>query len=362
MKSKSSSYYIDKQLVDVFVGAVVWFIATAVPYKAWRRYAPWLVLASIISLVLLYVPGLSVQQLGATRWVRLGPVTIQPSELLKLTTIIYLAGWFEEQGSNKLRSIKDGLIPFSVIIGTVSILIAIFQKDLGTMAVLILAAAGMYYVAGMKSQHLVLFGSGAVAAGFLAVVAFPHRISRFLTFLNPNANLTTQGYQINQALIAVGSGGLFGVGLGKSIQIYGYLPEAANDSIFAVIAEEFGLIGSLIIVVLFGILVYRGLQIARTAPDAYSRILATGISLWVLFQAAINIGAMLSLLPLTGIPLPFISYGGTSLVFTLVGMGMLLNISKYTTREDRHANSSERGRQRRTHLTNSGDSRRVKAA
>jgi cell division protein FtsW len=195
-----------------------------------------------------------------------------------------------------------------------------------------------------------------------AVLVFPHRLSRLTTFLDPSKDLTGQGYHINQALIAIGSGGVAGLGLGHSIQVYGYLPEAANDSIYAIIAEEFGIIGAVAIVVLFGVLVYRGLQVARNAPDMFSRLAAAGISLWMLFQALINIGAMLSLVPLTGIPLPFISYGGTSLVISLFGAGILLNISKYTIREAHDANSRQRRGDSRSYLANPGNLRRVKIA
>jgi cell division protein FtsW len=202
----------------------------------------------------------------------------------------------------------------------------------------------------------------AAALGWLAVLIAPHRLSRLTTFLDPGRDLTGQGYHINQALIAIGSGGLMGLGLGHSIQVYGYLPEAANDSIYAIIAEEFGFIGSVAIIGLFGVLVYRGLQVARSAPDLFGRLVATGISLWFLFQAGINIGAMLGVMPLTGIPLPFISYGGTSLIISLFGAGILLNISKFTVREGSDANNRQRRGDSGSYLANLGNQRRVKAA
>jgi cell division protein FtsW len=187
-------------------------------------------------------------------------------------------------------------------------------------------------------------------------------MSRVLTFLDPSKDASGSGYHINQALIAIGSGGLFGVGLGHSIQVYGYLPEAANDSIFAIFAEEFGLIGSTAMVVLFGYVVYRGLTIARAAPDMFARLVATGVAVWFGLQAVINIGAMLSIVPLTGIPLPFISYGGTSLIVSLFGAGILLNISKYTIREESYANSSQRRGIGRAYNANPSYQRRVKSA
>jgi cell division protein FtsW len=245
------------------------------------------------------------------------------------------------------------------MVGAACFVIAVLQRDMGTMMVLALTAVGMFFAAGLRWTHLGLVAAGGGLGAVALIAAFPHRLSRVATFLNPTKDAMGSGYHINQALIAVGSGGFFGLGLGHSIQVYGYLPEAANDSIFAIIAEEFGFIGSVAVVALFGLLVYRGLQVARNAPDMFSRLVATGISLWLLFQAVINIGAMLSLLPLTGIPLPFISYGGTSLVISLFGAGILLNISKFTTREEGYADRSKRGRLGGTYNANA---RRVRSA
>ncbi|MBW4061868.1 putative lipid II flippase FtsW [Candidatus Saccharibacteria bacterium] len=337
------NYYFINQLMYVGIGIVAWIVATAIPYHAWRKYAVWLLGASILAMLALAVPGLGRSALGATRWLKVGPFQVQPAEILKLSLILYLAAWFERR-SSEVKSFVDGVIPFVIMVGSACFVIAVLQRDMGTMMVLAFAAIGMLFTAGVKWTHLgVVLGTSAIGAGLL-IAAFPHRLSRLAVFLNPTADAMGSGYHINQALIAVGSGGFFGLGLGHSIQVYGYLPEAANDSIFAIIAEEFGFIGSLAVIVLFGLLIYRGLQVARSAPDMFGRLVATGITLWLLFQAAINIGAMLSLLPLTGIPLPFISYGGTSLVISLFGAGILLNISKYTTREEDYADRSQRGR------------------
>jgi len=326
------NYYFVNQIKYVVLGLAAWVVATAIPYTKWRVWAPRLLALAIAGLVGLLVPGLSHSSNGATRWIGIGSVSVQPAEILKLALILYLAAWFERHQKD-VGSLWDGVLPFSIMVGAASFVIVVFQRDMGTMMVLALATIGMYFAAGMRWRHFGgLVGVGAVL-GWGAVVAFPHRLSRLTTFLDPGKDLTGQGYHINQALIAIGSGGFFGLGLGRSIQVYGYLPEAANDSIYAIIAEEFGLIGSLAIVVLFGLLVYRGLQVARNAPDMFARLAAAGISLWLMFQAMINIGAMLAVLPLTGIPLPFISYGGTSLVISLFAAGILLNISKFTVRE-----------------------------
>ncbi|MEO7617772.1 MAG: putative peptidoglycan glycosyltransferase FtsW, partial [Candidatus Saccharibacteria bacterium] len=309
----------------------------------------------------LLIPGISHSSHGATRWIDVGPFSIQPAEVMKIALILYLATWFEQR-SDDIRSFMDGVIPFMIMVGSACFVIVVFQRDMGTMLVLAGAAVAMYFTAGIRWTHLSLLMGTGLAAGLAAIVAFPHRMSRVLTFLDPTKDASGSGYHINQALIAIGSGGVLGVGLGHSIQVYGYLPEAANDSIFAIIAEEFGLIGSFAIILLFGFVVYRGLKVAQAAPDTFSRLTATGISTWFGLQAVINIGAMLSLVPLTGIPLPWISYGGTSLIISMFGAGILLNISKYTIREESHANRSERRGDSRPYNANSSYQRRVKIA
>ena len=359
--SADKNYYFINQIKYLAFGVIVWIVASNINYQIWKKYAPALLGASIVSLIALLVPGLSHSSNGATRWIALGPVQFQPAELLKIALILYLAAWFERRG-DELRSFWDGLVPFMIMVGSACFVIVVFQRDMGTMAVLAFASIGMFFAAGLRWSHLALLLGTGLAASWLAIVAFPHRISRLATFLDPSKDASGAGYHISQALIAIGSGGILGVGLGHSIQVYGYLPEAANDSIFAIIAEEFGFFGSLAIIALFGFLVYRGLQVARNAPDTFGRLAATGIALWFLFQSAINIGAMLSIIPLTGIPLPFISYGGTSLVISLMGAGILLNISKYTISEVSNASSRQRRGDSRPHFANARDQRSVKIA
>lgn len=342
------NYYFYNHLLNLSIGVVAWIIVTAIDYRVWRRFAtPLLALAGLF-LVALMIPGLSSTKNGATRWLALGPFSFQPSEFLKLALILYLAVWFEKRRDH-LRSFWDGLVPFAVIMFLVSVAVAVFQKNLSTTIILAMAAMAMYFVAGISWKQLAILGSGALAFGWILIITFPHRLARLATFLNPNKVTAAAGYQISQALIAVGSGGVLGVGLGKSIQVHGYLPEVANDSIFAIIGEEFGLIGAVLILVLFAILIVRGFKIARDAPDTFSKLVATGISVWLFVQSLVNVAAMLSLVPLTGIPLPFVSYGGSSMVFSLVGAGILLNISKYTVSEASNATDSVRGRQRWSH-------------
>lgn len=359
--STDRNYFFAHQIKFMALGAVAWVVGTRVPYRTWQRLSPWLMGFSVFLLLLLFTP-LHLSSLGATRWLKLGPFTIQPAEVLKLALIVYLAAWFERHAED-LHSFWNGVVPFSVMVGIASFVIVVLQKDMGTMLVVLLAAIGMYFAAGLNWRHLAVILGLAGVFGLLAIAAFPHRVSRVTTFMHLDCSQTAAAlgndYHICQALIAIGSGGLAGVGLGHSIQVYGYLPEAATDSIFAIIGEEFGLIGSFAIIALFGFVVYRGLQVAREAPDVFSRLIAVGISLWLLFQAAINIGAMLSLVPLTGIPLPFISYGGSSMVISLLGVGILLQISKYTVKEATHADNRERRGIRRPYFANPGNGRRA---
>lgn len=356
-----SGYYFRNQLVNIGVGLIALFVGMSVYYQRWRKFAVPLLVLGIIATLLLVVPGLSTSKNGATRWLAFGPLSFQPAELLKLSMIFYFAAWFEKR-REEVKSFSDGVVPFVVMLGLASIAIMLFQRDMGTMMVLAFAAIGMFYVAGIRLQHLLAILGAGLMVGWLAIVSFPHRMERFLTFLDPSKDPDGTGYHISQALIAIGSGGLFGLGLGKSVQVYGYLPEASNDSIFAIIAEQFGFIGGGIVLGIFGFLVYRGLEVARHAPDLFGRLLATGVTLLILFQALINIAAMLSLVPLTGVPLPFISYGGSSLVTMMFAVGVLFNISKYTVHEESYASSRNRRGDSRPHLTNSGGRRRVKAA
>lgn len=355
------NFYFLNQIKYIVIGLIVWIIASNIRFDFWKRYASWMLGASLLGMLALLIPGISNASHGATRWIDVGPISVQPAEIMKISLILYLATWFEKRKED-ITSFMDGVLPFMIMVGIASFIIVVFQRDMGTMLVIAGAAVAMYFTAGIRWTHLALLGTIAVASGFAAIIAFPHRVSRILTFLNPSSDLDGAGYHINQALIAIGSGGFLGVGLGHSIQVYGYLPEAANDSIFAIIAEEFGIIGSFAIVGLFGFIVYRGLKIAQASPDTFSRLAATGISAWFGLQAVINIGAMLSIVPLTGIPLPWISYGGTSLIISMFGAGILLNISKYTIREESHANRSQRRGDSRSYNANPSYQRRFKVA
>lgn len=329
------NYYFFTQLKSVAIGIILFFIGLRLDYRFWRKIAPVLMIVSIIALIAVFLPGIGVERNGAHRWLYLGFMQFQPSELAKLALIIYLAAWFENKGT-EVKNLFSSTLPFILILGLVGGLV-IKEPDMGTTVILSLVAGVIYFVAGARMTHVLGMIASVVALAWYLIKSAPYRMSRFMVFLNPSADSSGQGYHVNQALLAIGSGGILGLGFGKSRQKFNYLPEAATDSIFAVIAEELGLIGASLVVVLIAIYAYRGLRVARQAPDVFARLVAVGITVWIVGQSLINIMAILSLMPLTGVPLPFISYGGSSIIMLMFASGILLNISKHTQKGEKVA-------------------------
>lgn len=326
-------YFFKRQfLYGILPGFFACYIFQKIDYHYWKKVSVPLFFISLIFLILVFVPGMGARIYGASRWLQLGPISFQPSEMAKLSIIIYLAAWLESRGSNRIRDFFEGFLPFVGILGIISFLI-IKQPDMGTLGVIVMTMMVMFFASGSRMSHLFWMAVGGIASFFVLIKMAPYRLSRLLIFLNPELDPRGIGYHINQALLAVGSGGILGLGLGHSRQKFYYLPEPVGDSIFAVIGEELGLIGSIILVILFLIFALRGLKIARNAPDDFGKLLGIGITSWVIFQAFINISAITAIIPLTGVPLPFISYGGTSIVFLLAGVGILLSISKQAKME-----------------------------
>lgn len=323
-------FFFKRQLFFGFLpGLVLLYISQKIDYTFWKKIAFPFFVASIALLVLVFIPGVGSKIYGASRWIQLGPIpSFQPSEMLKLSLILYLAAWLESRGE-RIKDFFEGLAPFVMIISLISFLL-IKQPDMGTLGVIILIAISMFFVSGSKISHILAMGAAGLGLLFVLIKTEAYRMSRFLVFLHPEFDPQGVGYQINQALLAIGSGGIFGVGLGHSLQKFNYLPEPVGDSIFAIIGEELGFVGVAVLIIFFVILAMRGLRIAKNAPDTFSRLVAAGIVSWIFFQALINIAAISGIIPLTGIPLPFISYGGTSIVFLMIGAGILLNISKHT--------------------------------
>ena len=327
-------YFFKHQLFfGVIPGLFVLWLFQKIDYHFWKKIAVPFFFVSVIFLILVFVPGIGSRVYGASRWLQLGPFSFQPSEMAKLSIIIYLAAWLESRGTHRIKDVFEGLLPFLGIMGLIGFLI-MKQPDTGTLGVIVLTSFSIFFLSGARMNHLVsMAGIGALGMWILVKIE-PYRFDRILTFMDPGADPQGIGYQINQALLAIGSGGLWGLGLGHSRQKFNYLPEPVGDSIFAVIGEELGLIGGVILVILFVVLAFRGIKIAKNAPDLFGKLGATGITIWIVLQAFINIGANIALVPLTGIPLPFISYGGTSLIFLMSAVGILLNISKQSNLEN----------------------------
>jgi cell division protein FtsW len=324
------------QLTSVGIGFVGLLLGYLIDYRFWRKISPYLLVFNILLLIMVFMPGIGVRANGANRWVDLGFMNFQPSELMKLSLTLYLAAWFENKG-HEVKKFFSSTLPFVLIIGLIVFLI-MKQPDMGTTVILALIAGMIYFVAGASLLHVTGMITLAIAGGWLLIRSATYRMQRFMIFLNPSSDSGSSGYHVNQALLAIGSGGLFGLGFGHSRQKFSYLPEAATDSIFAVAAEELGLLGALFVVALFVLFAFRGYKIARTAPDVFARLVAVGITSWVVGQAFINIMAILSMMPLTGVPLPFVSYGGTSIITLMTACGILLNISKHTVKGEGHEN------------------------
>lgn len=351
IEDSSRNYFLYGQLLHLGVGLVVFAVTSRIRYQRWQKLLPALIVLSAFTLLLLLIPGVGLTKNGATRWVGIGGLSFQPAELIKFTLAIYLATRWARLRDSALADRVQTLWPTLGLLGVLTLLIVFLQRDMGTMLVMTAMIVGVFFVSGVPLRQLKTLLLTGLGIGTLSILLFPHRIARVLTFFNPDQNVSGSSYHLNQALIAIGSGGLFGLGLGKSIQVYGYLPEAANDSIFAIIAETFGFVGSLIVLFAFALFMYRGWLIAAGAPDRFGSLLAVAILAWIGSQTIINMAAMLGLVPLTGIPLPFLSYGGTSLIFVMAAAGVLVNISKYSHKRGAHADSSVRGRNGRSRYT-----------
>jgi len=316
-----------KQFVVLLIGLVGLIITANIPYKKYRPWAIWIFLISAILNLLVFLPGIGFGAGGAKRWINLGFTTFQPSEFLKFGFVVYMACWLSAEKEN-IKSFSKGILPFLAILAIPAIIL-IKEPDTGTFLVLFSAAAAMLLVSGARWKHIILLLlTMFIAIGALALWK-PYVRDRIETFLNPERDIQGSSYQINQSLIAIGSGGINGRGFGQSIQKFNFLPEAIGDSIFAVLSEEFGFIGSSLIVILYLIFLVWGLKIAGRINDSFGRLLALGIVILIGAQAFINISAMIGLIPLTGVPLTFISHGGSALVIALLEVGIVLNISRH---------------------------------
>jgi cell division protein FtsW len=316
------SYFFLRQIVWTVLGLGVLTVLARIDYHVWERWAVIIMAGTLLLLGLVLVAGS--EKFGAQRWLLNG--SIQPSEVAKISVIIYIAAWVTSKGE-KIRQVTYGLIPFAILIGLVTGLV-LFQKDLSTALLIAATAWMMFFFAGADMIQLVATMVFCVATFAVLIVREPYRLERVLAFLNPDADPSGSSFQIHQALIALASGGILGQGLGASRQKFGYVPAVHTDTVFAVLGEELGLIGCLVLIGLFVLLAYRGFKIALEAADPFGTILASGLTCSLVLQALINMGVVTATLPYAGVPLPFISYGGSSLLASMACVGLLLSISR----------------------------------
>ncbi len=327
----SSGYYVTKQVLAIGLSLVAFVITSQLPIRVWRQVSRSLLIVAGLATLLAIVMPVN-PSYPAHRWVRLGSFSFQSVEILKLALLVWVGAFLHDRArEGTLGDMQKTFKPLLILLGIVGVVVAGIQSDLGSTGVIVAMVGTMAFVAGLPMKRVIMVGAVIAIGTLLAVAAVPYRRERLLAFTHPEADCQDSGYQACQALIAVGSGGMFGLGLGRSVQAYGYLPEAANDSIFAIYAEKFGLIGCLILLAILVGFFYRLALVAERIPDDYGRLLVIGILAWLAIQAFINIGAMIGLLPLKGITLPFISYGGTSVVFAAAAVGVVFQLSRYTS-------------------------------
>jgi len=330
-RNVSENYYVNKQLIAIGLGIITFIIMAAVPYDFWRKMQRPLIIAAIVATLIALALPVS-EQYPAHRWIRLGGLSFQSVELVKFVLIFVLAAFLQERMKRGEVNDRDKAVkPILIGLGILGVVVAGLQSDLGSAGVILAISLAMWLVAGLSLKRLGILLIAVTFLGFLAIGTSSYRRDRFATYLNPTADCQAAGYQVCQALIAVGSGGLFGKGIGQGAQAYGYVPEAANDSIFSIMAEKFGFIGVTALLCVFWAFFTRLKNIIERAPDEFSRLVVVGILAWFSTQAIINIGAMIGLVPLKGITLPFISYGGTSIIFVTAAVGLVFNISRYTS-------------------------------
>lgn len=311
-------YFLKNQLPVAIGGFILMLVISRISYKFWEKFAVVLFFLNVILLVLVFVPGLGARYLGASRWIDLGFTHLQPSEFLKITISIYLA---------KVAAKGKGMTSFIAPL-IVSVILVMLQPDLGTTLIIGSIAMIQMFVSGVRILPFISIGTLAVIFGYLLIITSEYRKNRLESYLAIIKDPMAGSYHVKQVLIALGSGGLLGVGLGESKQKHMFLPETATDSIFPIIAEEIGFIGASLLILLICFYVYRGLLISKRAPDKFSQILSMGLVSWIAFQSLFNLGSMVALIPITGVPLPFISYGGTSLLCVMIASGILLSISR----------------------------------
>jgi len=330
-KFGNTYYFLKHQIIfGLIPGIIMGFLAFKTKLSLLKKWSPGLLLITLVLMLMVFLPFMSFKSGDAARWIKIGIFTFQPSELLKLVSILYFATWLSSRMEREEKSLEKTFMAFLMLL-IIIILLLYFQSNVSTLGVIVLTAFLMYFSIDTPLWHILLVILLGIGALFVLIKVAPYRINRLAVFLNPDLDPMGIGYQVKQAIITVGSGGTWGVGLGMSAQKFGFLPQTISDSIFAVFSEETGFIGAIFLILLFLLFAWTGFKIAKRSKDSFSKLTALGITFWIIIQAFVNIGAMIGVLPLTGIPLPFIGYGGSALALELVGIGILLNISKNAT-------------------------------
>jgi cell division protein FtsW len=308
-------------------GSLALLITSNIYYRNWRQYALYIFIAGALFTLAVFIPGLGMTHAGATRWLDIGITTVQPSEFFKIAFVIYVASLLS--GTHKqIDSWRCGILPFLGTIGVIGV-VMLALPDTDTLMIMVGAGMAMFITAGARWHHIALIALSGLVMLICVAFARPYVMDRITTVLNPGSDPLGSGYQIDQSLIAVGSGGFLGRGYGQSIQKFEFLPEPIGDSIFAVFAEEFGFVGSTVLIIILAFFTFRGFKIATQAEDLFGMLLVVGFMTLIVSQAFLNIAAMLGVAPLSGLPLPFISHGGTALIAILASLGIVLNVSKY---------------------------------
>jgi len=320
-----SFYFVKQQIVWTLIGFAGMFVVSFIDYKIWKKLAPVIFIVSLALLLVVFIPGVGSKVLGARRWVNLGFFGFQPSEVAKISLAIFIA-WLASYD-----------YPFKYYIATVGLVafLIMLQPDLGTTIVIIGIAVVQMFISGLPIIYMIGFGLLGAGGGSLLVLLSDYRRQRLMTFLESSTDPLGTSYHIRQILIALGSGGLLGVGLGQSRQKHLFLPETATDSVFAVIAEEIGFVGAAFLIILLFLFVFRTIKISSKSPDKFGLVLGGGLAAWLGGQIFLNVASMVALVPLTGIPLPFFSYGGSSQLMILISVGILLNISRHVEKEEK---------------------------
>lgn len=330
----SSFLYFNKQLIWAGVGLAGFVFFSRFDYRKLKGRGFFLLPAVGVLLVAVLIPGVGIVAGGSARWIGAGPLAFQPSELAKLAVVLFFADVFSRKRESTLKELSHTLLPFAPVLGGL-VLLVMMQPDMGTTLLLGSVGLGMLFLAGAPLRYALPMGGLGLAAAAVAALSADYRRERVLAFMDPWADPLNTGYHTIQSLIALGSGGWFGVGLGASRQKWLYIPNAHTDFIFAILGEEMGLLGTLTVLGLFAFIMYLGVRIARTAPDRFGMLVAAGITIWIGVQALVNIGAVTATMPITGVPLPLVSFGGSSLVVSLIAMGILTNIARQARRPRR---------------------------